>query len=170
MNNQQLINIYSSTDIYEILLFKTFLEYHGIQVFIYDQFMGGINFQYAFAVGGIKLFVCYKNKLKCHKLLEIFLKNPKYIKSNNDIKKLCPKCNSKSIIGYKDKLSILNSLSLLFLSFPMFIPTIGYHCIKCKNAWDFPINRLLRIFNIFIYSIILIACIIMIYYLLIYGV
>ena len=120
----------------EALIYKGKLESEAIEVFIRDNNFVDTNPLYSNAVGGVKLYVNYKD-LEYAKA--ILLKINKYSLDDNHNLIQCPNCGAEqiqmvtSIKDWKTLFSLM--ISFLFILFPFYVKH-KYKCDNCKFEFN----------------------------------
>lgn len=119
----------------EAHLFKSRLENEGIDCYLFDENIGGMNITYDVALGGIKVKV---NSSDTERVKEVLQK----LEAEEKAKKIfikCPVCESTehyenfiSINGWKSFLAIL--MAFLTFSYPVY-KKIVYKCKECGNEF-----------------------------------
>jgi hypothetical protein len=116
-------------------LAQSTLEANGVQCFLDNQYMVGVNWLYSTALGGIKLKVHARDVARANEILSSF--KPGYVEGV-DKEKLapettCPICGSTKITtkNYTRKFA---AISLLF-SLPLFFFLKRNSCKECGHKW-----------------------------------
>jgi DNA-directed RNA polymerase subunit RPC12/RpoP len=122
----RLITINSFTDIFIANIWKTKLESEGLVCYLYDENIGSMNFQYSFAINGIKLKIL---KSDYNKALKILNDADDVGEDIDDYS--CIKCESKNIEYFHYRRGIINAFGIFFLGFPIIFPLQGYKCNDC---------------------------------------
>ncbi|WP_338811834.1 hypothetical protein V9L05_10455 [Bernardetia sp. Wsw4-3y2] len=120
----------------EAHLFKSRLENEGIDCYLFDENIAGMNFTYDVAIGGIKAKV---NSADTQRVKEVLQKLEEEQKAK-DIFIICPVCESTehyknftSIKGWKAILATI--FSFLTFSYPVYKKTV-YKCKECGNEFE----------------------------------
>ena len=119
----------------EAHLFKSRLENEGIDCYLFDENIAGMNFTYDVAIGGIKAKV---NSADTQRVKEV-LQQLEAEQKAKDMFIICPVCESTehyknftSIKGWKAILATI--LSFLTFSYPVYKKTV-YKCKECGNEF-----------------------------------
>ncbi|NMM47663.1 putative signal transducing protein [Marinigracilibium pacificum] len=118
-------------------ILKSRLESEGVECYLYDENIVGMNPLFSHSVGGIKLMINKKDAENALKILSEIENSP--IKDDNDQRVKCPNCGSediydrfKSMQGIKGVLSAI--VSFLFMVFPIYYKTV-YKCKSCGTEF-----------------------------------
>lgn len=138
---EKLVTVASFTDVIEAKIVQSMLEAEGINCYVQDENIIGMNWMYSAAVGGVKLKVKESDKDEALVLLSDNVRieevpaffPDEHVKGSADTP-LCPTCGSDDVI--KEKVSKRAFfLTWIFLGFP--IPFFGrtYKCLTCRRTW-----------------------------------
>ena len=134
----ELVTIFTSDNLPEIDIMKSFLESNGIQCSVSNEFIDQANPLYSVATGGIQLKVRKEDVAKAKELLasrtELVNSKDTPIDTQGQAVPLCPRCGSENIgnrLGTK-KCSFISTL-LYFFYFPVFRE--NWYCFDCGHSW-----------------------------------
>ena len=134
-----LITIKSFDNAIEAHNLRNRLEVEGIEAFIYDEHLIGLNPLYSNAIGGVKVKITDSDIEKASLVLKAIDEN-QYIENETDVL-ICPNCQSNDInTNYRDFKNVGGFLSFLvsivFTVYPIFFKR------KCKcNSCNFEFKR-----------------------------
>lgn len=133
----ELVTVKTYDNLIEAHLMTAKLESEGVQSYLFDAEIVGLNPIYSAAVGGIKVKVNQQDLEKV-KLIYKELEEKPYTDDNNQVV-ACPNCESTSIIpGFKTFKSVKGVLaiiaSFLFVLYPPYYKTV-YKCRDCAHEF-----------------------------------
>ncbi len=118
-------------------MLKSRLESEGIECFLFDKEIVGLNTLFTWAVGGVKLKVLQKDVPQVIEILKDISETP----STDDLgcEICCPRCSSININTWHNSVSGLKRVLLAFFGFltstlPSFFKT-RYYCVDCEHVF-----------------------------------
>jgi DNA-directed RNA polymerase subunit RPC12/RpoP len=133
--DDKLVVIAEYRDLPQAGLAQSTLEANGVQCFLENQYMVGVNWLYSTALGGIKLKVREGDVRQANEILKTFDVD---CSEGADEEKLtpgaaCPLCGSTKIItkNYTRKFAAIS----LLLSLPLFFFLKRNSCQECGHRW-----------------------------------
>ena len=134
----ELVTIFTSDNLPEIDIMKSFLESNGIKCFVANEYIVQANWLYSVATGGIQLKIRQEDVAKAKELLssreELTDVKDKWENPSEQTTNSCPRCGSKNIgnrVG-TTKWSFISML-LFFIYFPVFKE--NWYCFDCGHRW-----------------------------------
>lgn len=132
MNPDTLITIHTFTAPHEAHLAKAQLESSGIEAFVFDDNVVGIQPWYSHAVGGVKLRVFASDREEA--LAVLGYEDPLAPKEDR-----CPRCGSYDIdydrnVGWRRRLTF-GLMSILLLGLPLLFRGKRWQCNVCNYSW-----------------------------------
>ena len=133
----ELKTIKTFDDSVEAHLMQSRLENEGIQSFVFDDNIIGVNPLFNITVGGIKLKVDETDVDQANSIIGTYLDSR--VKNEQGEIVTCPKCSSESIYSgfksMKDLKGVLSAiLAMLLFVFPVYYKTL-YKCKSCGNEF-----------------------------------
>lgn len=131
----KLVVIAEFRDLPQAGLAQSTLEANGVQCFLENQYMVGVNWLYSTALGGIKLKVHARDAERANEILSSF--EPGYTEGLDEEKiapeATCPLCGSTKITtkNYTRKFAAIS----LLLSLPLFFFLKRNSCNECGHKW-----------------------------------
>ncbi|WP_300674761.1 hypothetical protein [Desulfoluna sp.] len=137
MPQETLMTIHTFTAPQDAHLAKAQLESCGIEAFVFDDHLVGIQPWYSHAVGGVKLRVFVSDRQEALAVLG-------YEDSRAEKADRCPVCESYDIdyerkIGWGRRLRF-GLFLLLFLGIPWFFRRRRWVCHVCGHSWTRPLK------------------------------
>jgi len=132
MPQESLVTIHTFTAPHEAHLAKAQLESSGIEAFVFDDNVVGMQPWYSHAVGGVKLRVFVSDRAEALSVLGYV--DPLAAKEDR-----CPRCGSYDIdydrnAGWRRRL-MFGLMSVLLLGLPLLFRGKRWLCNVCKYSW-----------------------------------
>lgn len=136
MQQESLVTIQTFTAPHEAQLAKGQLESCGIEAFVQDDHVVGIQPWYSMAVGGVKLLVFETDRAEA---LNILSSNVSMVNDSNVETDMCPRCGSPDIgydrdMGWGRRL-VFSLFSLVLIGLPWILRSRTWRCNGCGHSW-----------------------------------
>ena len=137
MNEYDLVSIRFYDDPLEAHMARCLLENEGIEAFVHDEHIIGLNRMFSYALGGIKLKVPEGSKADALRILEVTEHRPYLDEEEQPIR--CPKCGSEELTNGvsrpRTKSGMFHwALALLFSVYPISLDR-SMRCDSCGHLF-----------------------------------
>lgn len=137
MNAYDLVSIRFYDDPLEAHMARCLLENEGIEAFVHDEHIIGLNRMFSYALGGIKLKVPEGSKADALRILEVTEHRPYLDEEEQPIR--CPKCGSEELTNGVSRPRTTNgmfhwALALLFSVYPISLDR-SMRCDSCGHLF-----------------------------------
>ncbi len=137
MNEYDLVSIRFYDDPLEAHMARCLLENEGIEAFVHDEHIIGLNRMFSYALGGIKLKVPEGSKADALRILEVTEHRPYLDEEEQPIR--CPKCGSEELTNGVSRPRTTNgmfhwALALLFSVYPISLDR-SMRCDSCGHLF-----------------------------------
>jgi len=113
-------------DPYEAHLARALLESAGVEAFVFDDQVVGVNWLYSRAVGGVRLCVANEDEAEAR---EILADTTDQCPESEP----CPSCGSTEV--RVSRYSLWSLLPALVFASPLFFPRRSWRCARCGERW-----------------------------------
>jgi len=140
--DERLVTIARFNNPVEAHLVRTKLESEGIDCAVIDEIRGSTGWQYAIAIGGVRLQVNESDAQRALEILQGFQDEPigdepaeeQIAESETESDRCCPRCGAAEI-QYEEFSRRLVFISLVFLGFPLPFLKRRWTCRNCGYQW-----------------------------------
>ena len=137
MNEYDLVSIRFYDDPLEAHMARCLLENEGIEAFVHDEHIIGLNRMFSYALGGIKLKVPEGSKADALRILEVTEHRPYLDEEEQPIR--CPKCGSEELTNGVSRPRTTSgifhwALALLFSVYPISLDR-SMRCDSCGHLF-----------------------------------
>ncbi len=130
----ELVTVTSYRDAYEAHLARGILEAAGIEAFVADEHLVGVDWLYSQALGGVKLRVAAESAAEARELLAwAVLGDSDGGEINAAPGEPCPMCGAAA--GSRDSLDTRFRAASLWLGFPLSLGGYRWSCAECGHRW-----------------------------------
>lgn len=133
----ELVTIARFRDLPQAELARGKLESEGISAFLANRYLVGVNWNFSFAVGGIRLQVAREDAAEARMILEAYdspaIADSKTARTGFDWEDSCPSCGSKEL--GQIKLGRKSAAISMLLSLPILFWGTRLVCRRCGHTW-----------------------------------